>query len=200
MLLLPVPVAGAYAPIGRQHSLAKPKGASEMAGTLDAIRTSLQRAVSAGSCAGGKEVQAGAAGMPPGGAASQPSLVARDASYLDALQWQLRTIFWMHRLPVYRARVREIFEGSIDSSRQMGPDMIGRGKEPARLACLAEDVASVVQVESARLLCAASSKVDGDADMRQAVNRRLRHRQQGLLAILMNFFTLVSLKHVQLHL
>jgi hypothetical protein len=29
---------------------------------------------------------------------------------VDALQRRLRTVFWMHRLPVYRARVREIYD------------------------------------------------------------------------------------------
>lgn len=46
--------------------------------------------------------------------------LAGDAFQLDTLQRRLRTIFWMHRLPVYRARTRQIYDNAAGTSATAG--------------------------------------------------------------------------------
>ncbi len=46
--------------------------------------------------------------------------LASDMSRVDALQRRLRTIFWMHRLPVYRARLRDIYDSMYGGGPNAG--------------------------------------------------------------------------------
>ena len=55
-------------------------------------------------------------------AANHDPVLARDVSQLDAMQRRLRTIFWMHRLPVYRARVLEIYDSTYGGGPPIGKD------------------------------------------------------------------------------
>ena len=57
------------------------------------------------------------------GSAKQDPVLAKDVSRLDALQRRLRTIFWMHRLPVYRARVKEIYDSASGEHPSSGEQM-----------------------------------------------------------------------------
>lgn len=61
-----------------------------------------------------------APGMGSATTAEQDPVLARDVSRLDALQRHLRTIFWMHRLPVYRARIREIYDSASSGDPTSG--------------------------------------------------------------------------------
>lgn len=209
LLRLPMSVLSAYMPVGRQHSLTKPDSAPDMAGALDAIRASLQRAVSkAGACiqdsfpADAPSAEEAGPGQPRPGS-GESGLAGRDASYLDALQRRLRTIFWMHRLPVYRMRVQEILQDSKLNLNAISMSQAGRGSssrmtersggKPGRMARLADDVAPVMRVDSARMLPPIAGGLQSEGLKHHAQGGPIR-QQQGLLVVLTSIFMLVSRK------
>lgn len=105
--LLPITMLGAYVPIGQQRSLAKPAQLRGAPGDDDDVSAEMD----------GSEAQ-----------------LARDVSRVDALQRRLRTVFWMHRLPVYRARVREIYDSVYGKGAPAGDQPVGNNSLP--FACM----------------------------------------------------------------
>ncbi|BDA47931.1 hypothetical protein COCOBI_11-1880 [Coccomyxa sp. Obi] len=146
-LMLPVSALGSYRPIGRQWRLAKP-GQPAGAATTAVIVEKLVSALGDSSAT----------------TAEQDPVLVRNVSRLDALQRRLRTICWMHRLPVYRARVREIYDSASDGDPSSGDAPLKKSANQNR-AWLADAVAPTMHVESARFITPCGTEFGSSATM-----------------------------------